>query len=184
MLWLAFLIPGLIYSIWRLTTRQPACAKCGATDVVPEDSPRGAELLARYHPCATPGDNLPKGNAKRGYVYLALILLIVIVLLTSCSSVQVLDAAAPPVEAGDCAVRVYLTHDQATRNGAIEELCVINGTSAGSFKHTVATAIEKHKRKACACGATDVYLQSQTESGWDVATVTLIAFRYSGAAGR
>ncbi|OQA30070.1 MAG: hypothetical protein BWY57_03064 [Betaproteobacteria bacterium ADurb.Bin341] len=47
-----------------------------------------------------------------------------------------------------------------------------------SFVHTVATAIEKHKNKACACGATDVYIQSRIETGWDIAQVTMVAFRY------
>lgn len=45
-LWLCFLIPGLIYSIWRLTTRQIACPKCGGTELIPLDSPRAAKLLA------------------------------------------------------------------------------------------------------------------------------------------
>ncbi len=75
-LWLAFLIPGLIYSIWRLTTRRDACAACGSAELVPENSPRGRELLLAYHAGARHGggdDDLPKGNATRGYVYLALI---------------------------------------------------------------------------------------------------------------
>ena len=38
-LWLCFLVPGLIYSIWRLTTRHPACRACGAATLVPVDSP-------------------------------------------------------------------------------------------------------------------------------------------------
>lgn len=44
-LWLCFLIPGLIYSVWRLTTRYKACPKCGAPNMVPFDSPRGREIL-------------------------------------------------------------------------------------------------------------------------------------------
>ena len=31
-LWLCFIFPGLIYSMWRLTTKHLACPKCGATD--------------------------------------------------------------------------------------------------------------------------------------------------------
>jgi hypothetical protein len=95
-----------------------------------------------------------------------------------CSSVQVIDGSAAAVPAGQCNVTVYQTEAQATKKGPIEELCVINGTSSGSFKHTIATAVEKHKGKACACGATNVYIQSQTQSGLDVATVTMVAFRY------
>lgn len=44
-LWLFFIIPGLIYSIWRLTTKYKACPKCGATNMVPIDSPIGKKLL-------------------------------------------------------------------------------------------------------------------------------------------
>ena len=85
-LWLAFLVPGLIYSIWRLTTRQQACSACGAAELVPETSPRGRELLAKYHPGTSArgaDDDLPKGNATRGYVYLAIIAVAAVWLLFS-----------------------------------------------------------------------------------------------------
>jgi len=38
-LWLCFIIPGLLYSLWRQGSRQPVCAKCGGTALVPPDSP-------------------------------------------------------------------------------------------------------------------------------------------------
>lgn len=101
-----------------------------------------------------------------------------VALLAACSSVTVIDDSAPAIAASDCRVTVHQTYNQAIQRGPIEELCVIDGTSSGSFSHTVATAIKKHKDKACACGARDVYIQSQTRSGLDVATVTLVAFRY------
>lgn len=44
LLWVMFIIPGIIYSIWRLTTRRPVCPKCGSPELVPADSPRGSEL--------------------------------------------------------------------------------------------------------------------------------------------
>jgi hypothetical protein len=43
-LWFSFLIPGLIYSIWRLTTRAKACRVCNAPNVIPMDSPLGQKL--------------------------------------------------------------------------------------------------------------------------------------------
>ncbi len=43
-LWICFLVPGLIYSIWRLTSKHLACPKCGAQNLVPIDSPRGKKL--------------------------------------------------------------------------------------------------------------------------------------------
>ena len=44
-LWLMFLVPGLIYSLWRLSTRQQQCAACGSTALVPPDTPAGRKLL-------------------------------------------------------------------------------------------------------------------------------------------
>lgn len=38
-LWLMFLVPGIIYSIWRLTTRRRVCAACGSEQLVPIGSP-------------------------------------------------------------------------------------------------------------------------------------------------
>lgn len=46
-LWLFLLIPGLIYSIWRLSTRYSACPTCGAAGMIPVDSPNGRRLVAQ-----------------------------------------------------------------------------------------------------------------------------------------
>lgn len=48
LLWLCFGLPGLIYTIWRLTTRGRSCAKCDSATLIPADTPRGRELLAQY----------------------------------------------------------------------------------------------------------------------------------------
>ncbi len=45
--WLLFLLPGLIYSIWRLTSRYNACPKCKNASMIPVDTPMGQELLAK-----------------------------------------------------------------------------------------------------------------------------------------
>jgi len=44
-LWLCFIIPGLIYSIWRLTTKADICQSCGSASVVPLNSPAGKRIL-------------------------------------------------------------------------------------------------------------------------------------------
>jgi hypothetical protein len=44
-LWLCMIVPGLIYSIWRHTTRAPVCPKCGSADIIPLDSPRAKKLM-------------------------------------------------------------------------------------------------------------------------------------------
>jgi len=47
-LWLAFILPGLIYSLWRLTTRTKVCPSCGAPNMVPTDSPGGRQLVEKF----------------------------------------------------------------------------------------------------------------------------------------
>lgn len=47
-LWLMFLVPGIIYSIWRLTSRHQACAMCGGTGLIPVDSPVGQRLILEH----------------------------------------------------------------------------------------------------------------------------------------
>lgn len=44
-LWLCFLVPGLIYSIWRLTTRHNGCPSCGQVSLIPIDSPVGLQFV-------------------------------------------------------------------------------------------------------------------------------------------
>jgi len=44
-LWLCLLVPGVIYSLWRLTTRHEACGKCGSSTLVPVDSPHGQMMI-------------------------------------------------------------------------------------------------------------------------------------------
>jgi hypothetical protein len=45
-LWLCFLIPGLIYSIWRSSSRYKVCPKCGNTSLIPTDSPRAKTIMS------------------------------------------------------------------------------------------------------------------------------------------
>lgn len=44
-LWLCFLLPGLFYSIWRLTSKHMACPECGSQNMIPISSPMGQKLL-------------------------------------------------------------------------------------------------------------------------------------------
>lgn len=44
MLWLFFIIPGLIYSAWRGSKKIRCCKACGSETLVPLDTPRGREL--------------------------------------------------------------------------------------------------------------------------------------------
>ncbi len=55
-LWLFFLVPGLIYSVWRLASRYEGCPSCLRAGMIPLDSPvavraLGADVvLAEKHP--------------------------------------------------------------------------------------------------------------------------------------
>lgn len=44
-LWMVFVVPGIIYSFWRMTSRHKACPKCGNTTMIPSDSPMGRKAL-------------------------------------------------------------------------------------------------------------------------------------------
>jgi hypothetical protein len=46
-LWIFFIVPGVIYSLWRLTTRSLACPHCRQQTMIPIDSPIGRELLSK-----------------------------------------------------------------------------------------------------------------------------------------
>lgn len=61
-LWLCFIVPGLIYSIWRHATRHEACSMCGSQSIVPLDTPVGRELTAQ-NPSQAPTPLRPSKNA-------------------------------------------------------------------------------------------------------------------------
>ena len=44
-LWLCFIVPGLIYSIWRMSSYHAACPICGSQNLVPLNSPNGKKIL-------------------------------------------------------------------------------------------------------------------------------------------
>jgi hypothetical protein len=52
-LWCAFLIPGICYSLWRLSARHQACPSCLTKTMIELDCPVGRKLLSDYH--STPG---------------------------------------------------------------------------------------------------------------------------------
>jgi predicted nucleic-acid-binding Zn-ribbon protein len=52
-LWLCFLIPGIIYSLWRGKSRYDVCPACNSTNIVPIDTPNGAKLLEAQGKTAT-----------------------------------------------------------------------------------------------------------------------------------
>ena len=47
LLWICFLLPGLIYSIWRLSSRFRGCPSCRAPNMIPLDSPKAQAALTQ-----------------------------------------------------------------------------------------------------------------------------------------
>lgn len=47
-LWLTFIVPGLIYSFWRLSNNVETCPKCHRETVIPTDTPKGMELKNKF----------------------------------------------------------------------------------------------------------------------------------------
>lgn len=46
-LWICFLIPGLIYSLWRSSSagREKVCPHCGSNQLIPPSSPAAKKIL-------------------------------------------------------------------------------------------------------------------------------------------
>ena len=53
-LWLCFILPGLIYSIWRRSNRSEVCPACGHASMIPVGSPRGRQLVEQFASASGP----------------------------------------------------------------------------------------------------------------------------------
>ena len=49
-LWLCFLVPGFIYSVWRHTSRYEACPVCGNSNLLPKTAPMAQKFLRENLP--------------------------------------------------------------------------------------------------------------------------------------
>ena len=85
-LWLCYIVPGLIYSIWRRTKRNAACAACSSRELVQVGTPVGSQLLQQYHPAAVvsttgplqaPSDKPPPPSGRRIAKALGLVMVVV-----------------------------------------------------------------------------------------------------------
>lgn len=45
LLWCCLFIPGLLYTLWRLSTKAQVCPACGAPNMIPVDSPIARKAL-------------------------------------------------------------------------------------------------------------------------------------------
>lgn len=46
-LWLLMVLPGILYSAWRMSTKTMICKTCGSADLLPVNSPRGQKLASQ-----------------------------------------------------------------------------------------------------------------------------------------
>jgi len=70
-LYLFFIVPGLIYSIWRINKRHPVCPACGNRDLIPADSHMGRTFIAAHRPDVIIEPSIPKpaeGSVSLGRV--------------------------------------------------------------------------------------------------------------------
>lgn len=44
-LWIMLIVPGIIYSLWRMTSKYKACPKCLSETMIPMDSPMAQKLV-------------------------------------------------------------------------------------------------------------------------------------------
>lgn len=51
---LCFIVPGILYSIWRQTSRYPVCPRCGAQGMIPINSPGGKQFFQKFGHTYTP----------------------------------------------------------------------------------------------------------------------------------
>ncbi len=56
-LWCFFFIPGIIYSIWRLTTKQKVCGACGSPAVVTLSTAAGQRITEEQKKPSTPTES-------------------------------------------------------------------------------------------------------------------------------
>lgn len=44
-LWCAFLIPGIVYTLWRHSAEVKVCKSCNSKDLIPTDSPIAQQMM-------------------------------------------------------------------------------------------------------------------------------------------
>lgn len=80
MLYMFYIVPGVIYSIWR-RSGSPACAACGRRSVVSAQTPVGQRLAADAPPAPPEPPSPPRGRTV-AYVLFGLMILMWVGLLS------------------------------------------------------------------------------------------------------
>lgn len=106
----------------------------------------------------------------------------VALLLVSCATGSVrMIGGSSNYKSGSCEVQVFQTKSAAIENGLQKEVCVVEGSSAFSFDHSIEGAVKNNIKKVCSCGVSKAYIESaHTESQKGikgVSYVNLIGFK-------
>ena len=110
------------------------------------------------------------------------ILFALVVCVSACATGSVrMIGNASTYKGGNCEITVYQTKNHAIENGMTKEICVVEGSSAFSFDHSIEGAIKNNIDKVCKCGVTKAYIESaHTESRMGikgVSYVNLVGFK-------
>lgn len=66
LLWICCLLPGMIYTAWRLTTKEKVCRVCQANTLVPIDSPVGRRILSDRQSAVAGDGDADRAADRRG----------------------------------------------------------------------------------------------------------------------
>ena len=59
-LWLFFIVPGILYWLWMISSIHNECPKCGGDSLIPVDSPMGKKLVEEHGFGQDPSQTLDK----------------------------------------------------------------------------------------------------------------------------
>lgn len=92
-LWLFFLIPGIIYSIWRRSDKQSSCLKCGNKSMIPANTPIGQKLASEYRNNPNVSNaSLPEQKSNNGRNIMIGVVVVVLIVLAVAISIAMDDA--------------------------------------------------------------------------------------------
>lgn len=105
-----------------------------------------------------------------------IVILIASICISACAtgSVRMIENVST-YKSGNCEVKVYQTKTQAIESGLKKEVCVVEGSSAFSFDHSIEGAIKNNIKKVCECGVNKAYVESaHTESHMGIKGVSYV----------
>lgn len=105
-----------------------------------------------------------------------IIILSAVLQLMGCATGSVrMIGEAKAYKSGNCEVEVYQTKTSALGNGIQKEVCIVEGSSAFSFDHSIEGAIRNNIKKICSCGVSKAYIESaHTESQMGIKGVSYV----------